>query len=89
MTTMFVRHHVADFAKWKQVYDDFLPTGKRVGATAESVFRSPDDPSDITVTHEFGTLEEARRFVQSDELRGAMGRAGVTGEPTIWFGLQF
>jgi hypothetical protein len=82
---MFVRHKVTDFAKWKSVYDDFRPTQKRLGATADAVYRGADDPSDVTVAHEFPTLAAAQTFVASDELHTAMKNAGVAGEPTIWY----
>lgn len=85
MATMFVRHKVADFAKWKETYDAFRPTQQRMGVTAEAVYQAADDPSDVTVTHEFATLGAAQEFVASDELRTAMEQAGVAGEPTIWF----
>jgi hypothetical protein len=37
------------------------------------------------VTHEFATLEAARAFAGSSELRAAMHDAGVQGAPTVWF----
>jgi heme-degrading monooxygenase HmoA len=85
MTTMFVRHRVADFAAWRRAYDEFDPTRRSMGVTGHAVFRSADEPNDVTVTHEFATAETAHRFVASDELRNAMQRAGVASEPTIWF----
>lgn len=85
MTTMFVRHNVTDYAKWRQVYDDFAPTQKRLGVTAGTVYRTADDPAEITVTHEFGSVDAARAFAASDELKSAMSEAGVAGPPTIWF----
>lgn len=86
MTTLFVRHKVTDFAQWKSAYDEFRPAQKRLGVTAEAVYRGADDPSDVTVAHEFPTLTAAQTFVASDELHTAMKNAGVAGEPTIWFG---
>ncbi len=85
MATMFVRHQVADFAKWKQVYDDFRPTQQRLGVTGDAVYRASDNPNDVTVTHEFAALEAAQQFAASDDLHSAMSRAGIIGEPTIWF----
>jgi hypothetical protein len=82
---MFVRHNVTDFAKWKQVYDDFRPTQKRMGVTAEAVFRAADNPNDVTVTHEFASIDAAQAFAGSAELKAAMQNAGVAGAPTIWF----
>lgn len=84
-TTMFVRHQVKDFQAWHTVYQDLPPMQKALGVTAQAVYRSADDPNDVTVTHEFASLEAARAYVGSPELRAAMDRAGVAGPPTIWF----
>lgn len=85
MATMFVRHQVADYAKWRQVYDDFGPTQQRLGVKAQTVYRASDNPNDVTVTHDFAALEAAQQFAASDDLRNAMSNAGIVGEPTIWF----
>ena len=85
MTTLFVRHQVADFAKWRQAYDDFDSTRQQLGVTGQAVYQAADNPNDVTVTHDFATLEAAQQFVASDELGSAMQRAGVAGEPTMWF----
>ena len=84
MATMFVHHKVADFAAWKHVYDGFMPAAKGMGLTAESVYRAADDPNDVTVTHEFASLEAAQAFGASDALHAAMGSAGVVGAPAVW-----
>lgn len=85
MTTLFVRHQVTDFGSWKQVYDEFEPTRQRMGVVAAAVYRAADDPNNVTVTHDFSTLDAAQQFAASDELRTAMERAGIAGEPSIWF----
>lgn len=85
MTTLFVRHQVADYAKWRKVYDSFSPVQQRFGVNVQAVYRAADNPNDVTVTHEFSTLEAAQQFAASDELHNAMSKAGITGEPTIWF----
>ncbi|MEJ1935562.1 antibiotic biosynthesis monooxygenase [Nostoc sp. NIES-2111] len=85
MTTLFVRHTVANYAKWRALYDSFAPVQAKGGVTAEAVYQSVDDPNDITVTHEFSSLEAARAFVAAPELKAAMSEAGVVGAPTIWF----
>lgn len=85
MTTMFVRHEVTDFARWKQAYDDFDPTRRQMGVTAAAVYQAPDNANDVTVTHEFATLQAGQAFAGSDELRSTMEKAGVAGPPTIWF----
>jgi len=84
MTTMFVRHTVSDYAAWRKVYDSVAPMQKAGGVTAQAVYRGADDSNDVTVTHEFASLEAARTFAGSADLKAAM-QAGVVGAPTIWF----
>ena len=85
MTTLFVRHQVNDYATWRAAYDRFEATRARLGVEAASVYQAADDPRDLTVTHEFATLDAAQAFSASSELREAMHAAGVQGAPTVWF----
>lgn len=85
MATMFVRHHVADYPAWRQAYDGFAPKQRALGVQADAVYQSVDDPNDITVTHDFATIEAARAFAGSADLHAAMDAAGVDGAPTVWF----
>jgi len=70
MVRMFVRHNVADYEVWRKGYDEF---------------DQERGPNDVTAWHDSDTAEAARAFVSSDALRSAMQRAGVQGEPQIWF----
>lgn len=83
--TLFVRHSVQDYAQWRKVYNDFSDEQQGGGVVDEVVYQSTEDPNDITVTHEFNTLEEAQAFANLDDLKNAMAEAGVVGAPTIWF----
>ena len=85
MATLFVRHPVADYAEWRRVYDSIGAIQKAGGVVADSVYQSVDDPNDVTVTHDFATIEAARAFVLSPDLKAAMEKAGVCGPPAIWF----
>ncbi|MFI5225365.1 MAG: cyclase [Candidatus Limnocylindrales bacterium] len=85
MTTLFVRHQVADYAQWRQVYDRFATTQKALGVQDQAVYQAIDNPNDVTVRHEFATLEAAQAFGSSAELSSAMHDAGVNGAPTVWF----
>jgi hypothetical protein len=85
MTTMFVRHTVSNYKTWRKIYDDFAPVQKAKSVTAQAVYQATDNPNDITVTHDFATVEAAQAFVKSEELKKAMQNAGVVGAPTIWF----
>ena len=85
MVTLFVRHEVEDYVIWRREYDQSDATRKEMGVVSDSVHRGEDDPNMITVTHGFATLSAAKEFVGSDELQQAMHKAGVTGQPDIWF----
>jgi hypothetical protein len=85
MIRMFVRHPVSDFARWKQAYDDFDAERKSMGVIGHAVYQAADDSNDVTVWHDFSTLQAARDFAGSARLREVMSGAGVAGEPQIWF----
>ena len=85
MATLFIRHTVANFATWKQVYDSVADFQKSGGVTAQAVYQAADNPNDVTITHDFASLEQAQAFSNNPELRAIMERAGVVGAPTLWF----
>lgn len=85
MVTMFVKHTVNDYNNWKRVYDEFAPMRQEKGVTGASVYRDANDPSRITVAHQFNDLNAATAFAGSAELKSAMQNAGVAGAPDIWF----
>jgi heme-degrading monooxygenase HmoA len=85
MITLFERATVPDFDTWHKVFKDFAPTLKAKGVTGSSVYQSTDNPNDVTVVHEFRTLDEAKAFIDSSELHAARARAAVADVPTIWF----
>ena len=82
---MFVRHNVNDYATWRKAYDDFDAERKTMGVFGDAVYRSVDNPKDVTVWHDFATAEKAKAFASSERLKTVMKRAGVEGEPQIWF----
>jgi len=84
MATLFVRHTVADYGKWKRVYDEFASVRKEKGVQGASVHRDPEDANTLVVVHKFKNLDAAKAFVDSQELKSAMANAGVSGPPTIW-----
>jgi quinol monooxygenase YgiN len=85
MTTMFVRHKVSDYDNWKRVYDEIAPARKEKGVTAASVHRDANDSNTIFVTHQFESMDAAKGFADSEELKSAMHKAGVNGPPEFWF----
>jgi hypothetical protein len=84
MATLFVRHTVSDYAKWRKVYDDFDLERQSMGVTSHGVYQLDGDPNDVTVYHEFASADAAKAFATSPRLKEVMGNAGVQGVPAIW-----
>lgn len=85
MATLFVRHDVSDFEVWKQAYDAFDDQRRSMGVTDSGVFQAEENPNDVTVYHEFDTMQAARAFGDRSSLKEVMKNAGVVGSPSIWF----
>ena len=85
MVTLIVRHDVQDYSKWRQGYDENVGVRTNGGVRSDTVYRSVEDGNNLTVSHEFDSIEAARAFAGSDELKAAMGALGVVGHPDIWF----
>jgi quinol monooxygenase YgiN len=86
MVTMFVKHPVNAYNKWKSVYDDLSATRAEMGVTGAAVYRDPNDANVLIVTHDFDNLKSALAFANSKDLKDALQHAGVSGPPEFWFG---
>jgi len=84
VAALFVFHRVRDYEAWRRVYDSVAGLQKAGGVTDEAVYRAEGDPNHVLVFHRFGSLAQAHAFVESSELRAAMGEAGVE-ESTLCF----
>jgi heme-degrading monooxygenase HmoA len=47
--------------------------------------QSVDDPREVTIFLDWDSLERARRFAASDDLKQTMQKAGVVGDPDVRF----
>jgi len=82
---LLVRHTVADYAKWKPVFDEHAAARKAAGCRGGILFRRAGKPNEITILFEWDNLEKAQQSAQSDTLRQAMEQAGVMGIPEVSF----
>jgi hypothetical protein len=85
MPALLIRCSVADYRAWKAVFDEHESTRLANGAQGLWLFRDADDPRQILLLLTWDDLDRARLFVDSDELREEMTRAGVIDQPDIWF----
>jgi heme-degrading monooxygenase HmoA len=85
MPYLLIQSTVEDYAKWKSVFDEYVTDRKTSGSKGGHLFRSADNPNDITILFEWDDLDRARQFTESDDLREAMQRAAVIGRPDLYF----
>lgn len=85
MALALVLHKVADYDAWRQVYDSAADLRAAAGVTQESTHRMAGDPNNVLVLHYFDSVDAARAFFVNPELKNAMGRGGVGGEPRVEF----
>ena len=85
MSYVLVRHKVDSFTKWKPEFDALKDRRRAGGEKTYHIFHNADDANNLVLLFEWDNLENARRFMQSDELRHAMQRAEVTDQPDIYF----
>ena len=83
MVTLVVRFHVPDYEAWKPVFDQEEGLRRRHGATGHRIYRDLRDRTRVVVHEEFPSAEAAQGFAEDPELREAMARGGVEGEPSF------
>jgi len=85
MTVMMVQHKVKDFAAWKMMFDSALDMRKASGEISAQVLHDAGDPNSLTIINQWDSLENARKFASSPDLRAAMEKGGVLGAPSVSF----
>ena len=84
MSTIFVRHDVADFDAWKPGFDEHGAVRREYGLTDAGVYRDDENANSVTIVLTTDDVGRAREFLGSDELREAMSKLGVVSQPDVW-----
>jgi len=82
---MLIRHKVAEFAKWKPVYEDHLAARQKAGLKEVHLLRNIEDSNEVVLLFSVEDADKAKAFAASDDLRHAMQKAGVTDKPDVYF----
>ena len=85
MAHMLIRHKVADFGKWKPVYEDHRSARQAAGLKDLYLWRNEGDPTEIILLFEASDVAKAKEFVGSSGLKEKMQAAGVQSAPDIVF----
>ena len=81
----FFRFTVEDYTKWKTVYDEHTTSRKESGSKGGQVLQNTDNPNEVVIILEYESVNEAKKFANSEGLRSAMQRAGVNSVPDVIF----
>jgi hypothetical protein len=82
---LVIRQTVADYAKWRPLYDAHQPARDEAGLTNCHVRSTAQNPNEVFVACEMADLAKAKAFAASRSLADAMKRAGVVGKPVFYF----
>jgi heme-degrading monooxygenase HmoA len=85
MAGMLVQHTVKDFENWKKVYDSQAALRISNGFLSDQIYHDANDRNKLVILFKWNSLENARKFSRSPELKASMEKAGVDGMPTITF----
>lgn len=84
MYTVFIKTTVRDYDAFRTYFDQGDEERKSWGIRASVIHRTVASPNEVTVLHEFDTLDEAKSFTRRDRLRDAMAIAGAIHAPLMW-----
>ena len=85
MIIVLIHHEVADYTAWKAAFDSAFDWRHKNGERNCRIFRSAGNVNDLTLFFEWESLEKARAFAASDELKAKMASAGVKDPPRVDF----
>ena len=78
---------VEDLGKWKTAYDsEGAPAmRKAVGMKSYQILHSEDDPNKVVHLSQWDNMDDARKFLQSEELQKANQESGVIEMGNVYF----
>jgi quinol monooxygenase YgiN len=74
---LLVRHQVAEYRAWEQVFNEHRAVRKSYGGSRDLVYQDSQDPTQVTVYMTFPSAAKAEAFFADPSLGQAMGKAGV------------
>jgi len=85
MAIVLVKHNIKEYNSWRKVYDEHKTFRTKSGMLTEAVYRSTSNPNEIYLLFKWDNILNAKIFVQSEELKNAMQKAGVVSKPEMNF----
>ena len=80
---LIVTHKVASYKLWKPVHERSATIKRGYGWSKCVVFSIDGDKNHIMVMEQFASLDRARAYAESTDLRDEMAASGVSSNPEI------
>src|SRR5215510_13461143 len=84
MIRMICRNKLADFAKWKSVFDSHADAHRKAGLSLESLWRGIENPNEVFFVFTISDIDSARAFISAPKAEEEGKRSGVL-DANIWF----
>lgn len=72
---------VENFEKFKSVFEGAVDLRKSYGSKGGHLYRNPKDQNQAIIVLEYNSLENAEKYLQSDDLKQKMKEGGAIGTP--------
>lgn len=82
---LLVKHKVADFTKWYQVFESHAKSHREAGLHLLYLLHDTNDPNHIVYLFRVDDVNKARAFTQTPDASEAGEISGVIGEPEMMF----
>jgi|WetSurMetagenome_2_1015567.scaffolds.fasta_scaffold333803_1 hypothetical protein len=83
MKTVILKHRVADYTRWKPIYDADAPRRINAGLREIKVGQKEGDDNLVYMIWETLDATRLRKMIEDPELLEMMKKAGVIGEPEV------
>lgn len=83
MITMYAHFKVQDYAVWRKVFDEGAPLRTRSGCSGQQIFQSQSDPNELTVLTEWVSIDHAKTYAASDEIKEGSKKSGTISQPDV------
>jgi len=77
MIVMLCRNRVADFSKWKAVFDSHAEAHRAAGLHLKNMWRDLERPNDLFFLFEVADIDQARAFIGAAAAAEAGKMSGV------------
>jgi hypothetical protein len=83
MAFLMTRINVGDYDAWKPTFDEERPGGARAASKGWRLFRNVDDPGEVFIQVEFGSVEEAKAARERLLASGVLDPFSDKSEPKV------